>query len=132
VIAQTGLVAMLVLAFAAIAVARLPGNDGTSALLAATPSPLPTPTPAPTPTLTPSPSPTIEITAPPTVEPTQPPTPSPAPTAATITYRVVTGDTLSGIASRHQTTVKAIMDLNNLTTTNLRVGQVLLIPRPPG
>jgi LysM repeat protein len=131
VIAQAGLVGILVLAFAAIAVARFPGDDGSSALLAATPSPLPTPTLAPTPTFTPSPSPTIEITPEPTVEPTQPPTPSPVPTAATISYRVVSGDTLSGIASRYRTTVKAIMDLNKLTTTNLRVGQILLIPAPP-
>jgi LysM repeat protein len=131
VIAQTGLVAILVLAFAAIAVARLPGSDGTSALLAATPSPSPSATLAPTPTLTPSPSPTIEITPTSTVEPTQPPTPSPAQTAATISYRVVSGDTLSGIASRYGTTVKAIMDLNRLTTTNLRIGQLLLIPAPP-
>ena len=130
-IAQAGLVGALVLAFAAIAVARLPGDDGTSALLAATPSPSPSPTLAPTPTLTPSPSPTIELTPAPTTPPTVPPTPSPAPTAATISYRVVSGDTLSGIASRYRTTVKAIMDLNRLTTTNLRVGQVLLIPAPP-
>jgi LysM repeat protein len=55
-------------------------------------------------------------------------TAQPLPTVATTTYRVVSGDTLIGIAGRFQTTVKAIMDLNKLTTTTLRVGQVLQIP----
>ena len=52
-----------------------------------------------------------------------------APTTPTpITYTVVRGDTLFSIANRFGTTVDAIMRLNNLTTTNLSIGQQLLIP----
>ena len=45
-----------------------------------------------------------------------------------ITYTVVRGDTLFSIANRFNTTVSAIMALNNLTSTNLSIGQQLLIP----
>jgi LysM repeat protein len=128
-LAQAGLVGALVLAFAAIAVARLPGTDG-GALLAPTPSTSPAATLAPT--VSPSPSPTLVATPSPTLAPTLPPTPSPSPTIAAISYRVVSGDTLSGIAARYHTTVQAIMDLNQLTSTRLRVGQLLLIPAPGG
>lgn len=45
------------------------------------------------------------------------------------THTVRSGETLSHIASRHQTTVKAIADLNNIRNVNLiRVGQVLQLP----
>jgi peptidoglycan endopeptidase LytE len=56
-------------------------------------------------------------------------TPSPVPPTPA-SYRVVSGDTLSGLAARWDTTVKEIMELNGLTTTLIRVGQVLLIPSP--
>ena len=63
--------------------------------------------------------------------PTQPP-PTPG---GTITYTVVPGDTLGGIARRFGTTVAAISQLNGIVNPNLiRVGQVLLIsgtPPPP-
>ena len=45
-----------------------------------------------------------------------------------ITYIVVSGDSLYSIANRFGTTVDAIMRLNNLTSTNLTIGQRLLIP----
>ncbi len=44
------------------------------------------------------------------------------------TYTVKSGDTLSKIARKHHTTVKAIQAENNLITTRIRVGQKLKIP----
>ena len=50
-----------------------------------------------------------------------------------IVYIVQRGDTLSGIARRFGTTVKAIMSTNMLTSTRIYVGQRLVIPVPqPG
>lgn len=44
------------------------------------------------------------------------------------TYTVVPGDTLYGIARRFEANVNDIMSLNGLSTTSLKVGQVLEIP----
>lgn len=55
------------------------------------------------------------------------PTPTPAP-APERTYTVVAGDAMSLIAQRFQTTAAAIRTLNNMTTDDVRVGQVLRIP----
>lgn len=66
----------------------------------------------------------------------KPATPAPAPVApkpevptnpANTVYTIVSGDTLSGIAYRHRTTVDQLMKWNNLTSTALRVGQKLKI-----
>lgn len=43
-------------------------------------------------------------------------------------YTVVSGDTLSKIARKYNTTVDAIKKLNYLTTDNLKIGQVIRIP----
>ncbi len=43
-------------------------------------------------------------------------------------YRVRSGDTLSGIAARHRTTVSAIKSANNLRSDRLALGQRLRIP----
>jgi LysM repeat protein len=52
---------------------------------------------------------------------------------SSIVYIVQRGDTLSGIARRFGTTVKAIMSTNGLTSTRIYVGQRLVIPVPqPG
>jgi len=52
----------------------------------------------------------------------------PAPPAGASIYKVVKGDTLSGIAKRFGTTVEAIKTLSKLKTTVLSIGQVLQIP----
>ena len=43
-------------------------------------------------------------------------------------YAVKSGDTLSKIATEHHTTVKELQKLNNLTTTQIKVGQKLKVP----
>ena len=43
-------------------------------------------------------------------------------------YAVKSGDTLGKIATAHGTTVKSIQKLNNLTTTQIKVGQKLKMP----
>ena len=45
-----------------------------------------------------------------------------------VTYRIERGDTLSGIASRHRVSTKAIRELNGLKSDRIRIGQVLRIP----
>jgi len=45
-----------------------------------------------------------------------------------ITYTVKSGDSLYIIAKRYNTIIESIMALNNLTSTNLRIGQTLKIP----
>ena len=49
--------------------------------------------------------------------------------SGTKSYRVRRGDTLSGIASRHKTSVRNLRQLNNLKGSTLRVGQLLKVPR---
>ncbi len=49
-------------------------------------------------------------------------------TETTIKVTVKSGDSLEKIARNNQTTVAAIMKANNISSTNLRVGQVLNIP----
>ena len=51
-----------------------------------------------------------------------------APAAAATTYRVVAGDSLSGIAARFGTTTRNLMSLNGIVDANrIRIGQVLNI-----
>ena len=64
-----------------------------------------------------------------------PPPPS-APTSviqqnSTITHRVVSGDTLSALAIKHDTTIQAIAEANNLVgrENNIQIGQELRIPQ---
>jgi LysM repeat protein len=55
-------------------------------------------------------------------------------TAATVSdpslYTVKSGDSLERIAKAHKTTVKELQKLNNLTTTQIKVGQKLKMPQP--
>ncbi|PKD21076.1 N-acetylmuramidase [Salegentibacter salinarum] len=44
-----------------------------------------------------------------------------------VTYRVKKGDTLYGIAKKHNTTVEELQRFNNLRDTNISVGQMLVI-----
>ena len=96
-----------------------------------TPNPTPRLTPRATPSIGPSPvASVLPASEPPsTPAPTLAPTPAPTAAAAYTTYKVKSGDTLSGIASRFHTSVSAIMKLNGLTSTNLHVGQILKIPK---
>ena len=59
----------------------------------------------------------------PTKEPTSPPT------SNENEYIVKSGDTLYGIAQKFNTTVAELIEFNNLPTSVLQVGQVLLIPK---
>lgn len=52
---------------------------------------------------------------------------------ANVTYRVVKGDTLSGIAAKFNTTVSKLASINNIKNVNLiYVGQVLVISKSDG
>jgi len=120
-LAQAGMVGLLALALIAIVVARtlpppvLPAAPSIPAAVAtADPTATPTPQATPTPTTSPSPAPTRA--------------PSPPPKVLR-TYRVRSGDTLIGIASRFRTTVGAIIRENRLSDGNqLKIGQLLRIP----
>ncbi|WP_153446454.1 lytic transglycosylase [Vibrio algicola] len=46
-----------------------------------------------------------------------------------IRYKVKSGDTLSVIAKKNQTTTKVIQQANSLDNANIRIGQYLLVPR---
>lgn len=46
-------------------------------------------------------------------------------------YTVKSGDTLSKIASNYRTTVRELQKLNNLPTTQIRVGQKIKVPPKP-
>ncbi|WP_246942857.1 LysM peptidoglycan-binding domain-containing protein [Bacillus pinisoli] len=66
-----------------------------------------------------------------TPEPTAPPITNPSPEPpSTTTHTVVSGDTLSLLAKRYNTTVTDIKQLNQLTTDMIYVGQKLTIPAP--
>ncbi len=61
------------------------------------------------------------------VAPVAPIAPAPAPVVSTGTYTIVKGDTLSGIAIRHGISVTQLMNWNNLTSSMIRIGQVLKV-----
>ena len=50
--------------------------------------------------------------------------------SGSISYVVKRGDTLSGIAKRHDTSVSKIKRLNNLKTDLIKIGQKLTLPDP--
>ena len=123
---QIALIGLMVVAFAVVVFSRMatgapPASPTPIASIEASPTPTasptrrPTPTPAPSGSIDPSASASSSASA-----------PTVAPSART--YRVQAGDTLVGIAGEFGTTVKAIQDLNGLTGSDLRVGQILQIP----
>jgi LysM repeat protein len=115
---QLALIALMVLAFAVVALTRLSAGGDPSASagpssVAAIASPNPTPTPTPTAIPTPDSS----------------GLPSAVPSASfRTTYKVKKGDTLLAIANHFRTTAAQIQALNGLKSSTLKVGQVLKIP----
>jgi len=139
---QVALVALMIVAFVAVAIARLSGpQQAAVALPTASASPTASPTSPPTPRPTPSPS--LAPSADPSAAPPSSLAPSvapsgavsgatgtPAPSSASFktTYVVKKGDNLYGIAGHFGTTVAAIKELNGLTSNALHIGQELKIP----
>jgi len=124
---QLGLVVLMVMAVAALVVARIGGNrPGVAGSGASAASPTPEPTLAASPTQVPSAS----SIATPAASLTLAPPPTPRPTLAwTRTYRVKSGDTLLGIAAQFGTTATALASLNDISNPSLlRIGQILKIP----
>jgi LysM repeat protein len=110
--------------------------DGLASLVVR-PSPSPSPSADTTPVPTSSaaaPSATPVATPAPTPLPATPaPPPAPVSPAATQSYVVQQGDTLSAIAGRFGTTVAAIQAANGLGESDvINIGQVLVIPAPEG
>lgn len=53
---------------------------------------------------------------------------TPTPTAGVVVYYVQSGDNLGTISKNFSTTVEAIMAINKMTNTTIRVGQAITIP----
>lgn len=135
-IGQAVLIVLMVIAFAAILVARLTGGEpGSAGVAGATGTPgasatsaarSPDPTPGdsdaePSASTTPGPS-DAEVSAAPTTDPTGIP-------AGDSTYVIQSGDTLSGIAAEFGTTWQVLAELNGVEDPGrLRVGQELQLP----
>lgn len=145
---QALLVGLMVLAFLVLVIARTtPPSSGNAVPtvaggIAASGSPsasdalrssaVPVTTAAASPSATPASPPPVasaSAAAPPSesVAPTTKPSPTPIPADGT-RYRVKSGDTLSSIAARFNTTVKKLKAANGLTSNIIRVGQVLVVP----
>lgn len=129
---QLILIALLVIAFGAIVLARVASGDAASAV--GSPTPAATTLPAGGGSQAPAAS-APAVTASPATSgaPSSGPTgntASPAPDpSATQTYKVKGGDTLVGIAAKFGTTPRAIAELNGIANpASLKAGQVLKIP----
>jgi LysM repeat protein len=137
---QVILVGLMVVALVVLVVARTtpsggPNGSGASGSPGASAVALASPTPSPSIAATESPSPSSSSSAAPgptpkaTPKATKKPKPSPTVIPANAkTYKVKSGDTLSGIASRYGITVKALKAANGLKDNIIHVGQVLVIP----
>lgn len=126
---QALLVGLLVIAFIAIALARLESGPAATpgpSLAAAASAPARTSAPSPT-----GPSASAAASTGPVASASPARTPRPSATAkpAGKTYKVKSGDTLSSIAARYAVTVAALKKANGLTGSSvIHPGQVLKIP----
>lgn len=128
---QALLVGLMLVAFVVLAISRTTqfgwgSADSTlapSASAAASALALASPSASPSPTATPQPSAVASPTASASVSPTA------SATASVRTYKVRSGDTLSGIAAKFHTTVKAITAANKIADPRtIHPGQTLVIP----
>lgn len=135
--AQYILAGLMGVAFLAIAIARLSGDDGSGLTAAGTTTESPraavvatvVPSVAPDGSAGPLASATPELSAAPTPTPAPAASPTPVPSAALRTYKIKSGDTLSEVAARFGTTVRAIRRLNDIDDpSRLRIGTVLKLP----
>jgi LysM repeat protein len=145
---QALLVALMVLAFLVLVIARTsapgtssdpPGASAAPSVPASAPAAVTSPSPAGSPspsagTPAPSPSPVASPSPKPSARPTARPSRSPVPSATSVpsgsqTYVVQKNDTLSSIAAKFHTTVKALASANGITDPRvIHPGQVLVIP----
>lgn len=128
---QLALVALMVVAFVVLLVARTSptgsGGPGASLDAGASPSAIAIATPSARPTPAPSASPSVSPTPKPTASPK--PTPKPTAKAGTRRYRIKSGDTLGAIALRFGTTLKVLKRLNGISDPRLiHPGQVIVLP----
>ena len=124
---QMVLAGLMAIAFGAIVVTRFSGaGDPSPAAGGSSPSTAAAPSASPA-LVRASPTPSVALTPRPSPVPSDPPLTAP-PTPAR-TYTVRRGDTLSGIAAEYGTTVKALVELNDIEDpSRLRVGAVLELP----
>jgi LysM repeat protein len=126
---QALLVGLMVVALVVLVIARTTPLGGAAAGTSPAPSvssaasaavgASPSVSPSPTPTATSTPQPTPSAT----------PSPTPKPTASPRTYKVRAGDTIAMIAAKFHSSVKAIVEANNIVDPRLiHPGQVLIIP----
>ena len=129
---SAALIGLMVVAFLVLVLARIQSPDSPgatpgpslAAVAAATVSPVTTPE-ASASDMAPSPTPAGSAASPAATE-----RPAEA-TAAPTRYKVKSGDTLSSIAARYDTTVKKLKAANDISDPRvLKVGQVLIIPVP--
>ena len=126
-VSQMAVVGLMIVAFALVAIARLaaggsgapsdsPSTAASVAIVAGTPSPLPTQSAVPS-SSGPDPS-----------QGAGPSAPAASMPPIRTTYTVRANDTLVGIAKKFGTTVPAIKLVNNLTSNTIHTGQKLKIP----
>lgn len=121
---QVGLIALMIVAFLLLIVARTSSPStpvgaipSSSAIALLSPSPHPTPSPAASAAASAAPSATPRVTPKPTNGPNRQ------------RYRVKAGDTLSEIAVKFGTTMRVLKRINDITDpTLIRPGQVILVP----
>jgi LysM repeat protein len=134
-VGQGGLVALMAVAFGALAVTRFTGGGPNVAPAAAQDSARPSVVASGRPASSPNdagsssdPGPSRTL-VPSDVKPSPSPRATPAAPSNAKTYKVKTGDTLSEIAAAHGTTWQVIARLNGISDPKkIRVGQVLKLP----